>query len=90
MTTKQWDNVFRLRPVIGLLRIKQFDLVNADGHIKFDVARTMAGVSPVREFLDELKVGNPGDFGIVLRGLAKPRNRISPRAFVQSAPRRVV
>ena len=30
---------------------------------------------PVREFLDELKAGDPDDFAAVLAGLAKLRNR---------------
>jgi phage-related protein len=36
---------------------------------------TAEGRSPVREFLDELKQSNPGDFAAVLAGLAKLRNR---------------
>lgn len=36
---------------------------------------TAAGTCPVREFLDELKVSDPGDFAAVLAGLAKLRNR---------------
>ena len=35
----------------------------------------VAGRSPVREFLDELKVSFPGDFAAVLAGLSKLRNR---------------
>jgi phage-related protein len=35
---------------------------------------TQAGRCPVREFLDELKSSDPGDFAIVLAGLAKLRN----------------
>ena len=34
-----------------------------------------AGRCPVREFLDELKAGDPGDFAAVLAGLGKLRNR---------------
>jgi len=34
-----------------------------------------AGRCPVREFLDELKAGDPGDFAAVVAGLAKLRNR---------------
>jgi phage-related protein len=34
-----------------------------------------AGRCPVREFLNELKVSDPGDFAAVLAGLAKLRNR---------------
>lgn len=34
-----------------------------------------SGSCPVREFLDELKAGDPGDFAAVLAGLAKLRNR---------------
>ena len=36
---------------------------------------TDAGRCPVREFLDELKAGDPGDFAAVLAGLAKLRHR---------------
>lgn len=36
---------------------------------------TETGACPVREFLDELKASDPGDFAAVLAGLAKLRNR---------------
>jgi hypothetical protein len=36
---------------------------------------TEAGHCPVREFLDELKASDAGDFAAVLAGLAKLRNR---------------
>lgn len=36
---------------------------------------TKTGSCPVREFLDELKASDPGDFAAVLAGLAKLRNR---------------
>ena len=36
---------------------------------------TEAGHSPVREFLDQLRAADPGDFAAVLAGLAKLRNR---------------
>jgi phage-related protein len=36
---------------------------------------TTVGRCPVREFLDELKAGDPNDFAAVLAGLAKLRNR---------------
>ncbi len=36
---------------------------------------TETGVSPVREFLDELKNTDPNDFASVIAGLAKLRNR---------------
>ena len=36
---------------------------------------TAAGRCPVREFLDELKAGDPDDFAAVVVGLAKLRNR---------------
>ncbi len=36
---------------------------------------TLAGRSPVQEFLDELKRSDPVDHAAVLRGLAKLRNR---------------
>jgi phage-related protein len=36
---------------------------------------TANGRSPVQEFLDELKQSDPGDFAVVLAGLAKLRNR---------------
>jgi phage-related protein len=35
---------------------------------------TQAGRYPVREFLDELKNSDPGDFAVVVAGLAKLRN----------------
>ena len=40
---------------------------------------TAAGGCPVRDFLDELKVSDPGDFAAVLAGLAKLRDRIYHR-----------
>lgn len=36
---------------------------------------TESGSCPVREFLDQLKASDPGDFAAVLAGLAKLRNR---------------
>ena len=36
---------------------------------------TREGRCPVREFLDELKASDPGDFAAVIAGLAKLRNR---------------
>ena len=36
--------------------------------------QTAAGKCPVREFLDELKAGDPDDFAAVVAGLAKLRN----------------
>ena len=36
---------------------------------------TANGRSPVLEFLEELKAGDPGDHAAVLRGLGKLRNR---------------
>ncbi len=36
---------------------------------------TSSGRSPVREFLDKLKESDPGDFAIVMAGLAKLRTR---------------
>ena len=36
---------------------------------------TANGRVPVREFLDELKTSDPGDYAAVLRGLVKLRNR---------------
>ena len=36
---------------------------------------TSTGRCPVREFLDELKASDPGDFAAVLAGLAKLRHR---------------
>jgi len=35
---------------------------------------TKAGKCPVREFLDELKAGDPDDFAALVAGLAKPRH----------------
>jgi hypothetical protein len=36
---------------------------------------TADGRCPVRDFLDELKASDPGDFAAVMAGLAKLRNR---------------
>jgi len=36
---------------------------------------TEAGACPLREFLDELKAGDPDDFAAVVAGLAKLRTR---------------
>src|SRR5437016_12395825 len=36
---------------------------------------TKHGRSPVRDFLDELKAGDPNDFATVMAGIAKLRNR---------------
>ena len=36
---------------------------------------TENGASPVRQFLDELKLSDPDDFAAILSGLAKLRNR---------------
>jgi phage-related protein len=36
---------------------------------------TIAGVCPVQDFLDELKVSDPDDFAAVVAGLAKLRQR---------------
>lgn len=36
---------------------------------------TLAGACPVKEFLDELKASDPGDFAAVVAGLAKLRHR---------------
>ena len=36
---------------------------------------TVAGRCPVREFLDELKASDPGDFATILAALAKLQNR---------------
>ena len=38
------------------------------------------GTSPVRNFLDELKASDPGDFSAVMAGLVKLRNRQYHRA----------
>src|SRR5438034_9269901 len=46
---------------------------------------TKAGRCPVREFLDELKAGDPGDFAAVIAGLAKLRNRQYHRAPLSKA-----
>ena len=37
---------------------------------------TTVGRCPVREFLDELKARDPGDFAAVVAGLAKLRHRL--------------
>jgi phage-related protein len=44
-----------------------------DFSVEFYVSEN--GSSPVRQFLDELKVSDPDDFAAVLAGLAKLRNR---------------
>lgn len=36
---------------------------------------TAGGACPVREFLEELKLSDPGDFAAVVAGLTKLRNR---------------
>lgn len=45
--------------------------------MEYDVEfyETSTGRCPVREFLDELKASDPGDFAAVLAGLAKLRHR---------------
>jgi len=40
-----------------------------------ELYETEAGISPVREFLDEVKTSDPDDFAAVVAGLAKLRNR---------------
>jgi phage-related protein len=40
-----------------------------------EFSETDAGRCPVREFLDELKTSDPGDFAAVLAGFAKLRDR---------------
>jgi hypothetical protein len=42
---------------------------------------TMDGHSPVREFLEELRQSDPGDHAVVMRGLAKLRNRQKSASF---------
>lgn len=44
-----------------------------------------SGGCPVRDFLDDLKVGDPGDFAAVIAGLAKLRNRQCHRAPLSRA-----
>jgi len=44
-----------------------------------------AGNCPVREFLEELRLADPGDFAAVLAGLAKLRNRQYHRAPLSKA-----
>ncbi len=44
-----------------------------------------AGKCPVREFLDELKASDPGDFAAVVAGLAKLRSRQYPREPLSKA-----
>jgi len=45
--------------------------------IEFSVEfyETAGGACPVREFLDELKARDPGDFAAVMAGLAKLRTQ---------------
>jgi phage-related protein len=40
-----------------------------------EFCETATGSSPVRDFLDDLKASDPGDFAAVVAGLAKLRNR---------------
>lgn len=40
-----------------------------------ELYETEGGKSPVRDFLEELKVGDSGDFAAVMAGMAKLRNR---------------
>lgn len=44
-----------------------------DFNVEFYV--TVAGHSPIRDFLEDLKASDPGDFAAVMAGLAKLRNR---------------
>lgn len=43
--------------------------------MRIEFYETEAGSCPVREFLDELRAGDPDDFAAVVAGLAKLRNR---------------
>ncbi len=47
--------------------------------------KTAAGVCPVQEFLEELKLSDPGDFAAVVAGLAKLRNRLYHREPLSKA-----
>ena len=38
-----------------------------------------AGRCPIREFLDDLKASDPGDFAVIMAGLVKLRNRQNHR-----------
>jgi phage-related protein len=51
--------------------------------VEFYISET--GRCPVREFLDKLKAGDPGDFAAVMAGLAKLRNRQYHRAPLSKA-----
>lgn len=42
---------------------------------RIEFYETDNGTCPVRDFLDALKVSDPGDFAVVLSGLEKLRNR---------------
>jgi phage-related protein len=46
---------------------------------------TKEGRCPVREFLDDLKVSDPGDFAAVLSGMAKLRSRQNHRPPLSKA-----
>jgi len=46
---------------------------------------TTAGACPVREFLEELKLSDPGDFAAVVAGLTKLRNRQYHRSPLSKA-----
>jgi phage-related protein len=47
--------------------------MEADFTIEF--YETETGACPVREFMEELKESDPGDFAVVMAGLAKLRSR---------------
>jgi phage-related protein len=49
--------------------------VDTDMDFTVEFYETGAGACPVREFLDELKAGDPEDFAGVVAGLAKLRDR---------------
>lgn len=53
---------------------------------RIEFYETENGASPVRQFLNELKVSDPDDFAAVLAGLAKLRNRQYHREPLSKAP----
>jgi phage-related protein len=56
---------------------KRYINISVDQAMDFTVEfyATASGECPVREFLDELKYGDPDDFAAVVAGLAKLRDR---------------
>ena len=54
-------------------------------HFTVEFYETKEGRCPVREFLDDLKASNPGDFAAVLSGLGKLQSRQNHREPLSKA-----